>query len=199
MTKVSPTYFVDFVLKSGSPKVTVVRNFKERGEYDPAGDFYKKLREAIVSLHESNGKAGTLDKVLLSLTDDKKQAAYPPLVAGHKRFIGTKQFEWLAPPTAAWTSGAITVNVNPELGLTLNGETQVLKLYFKEQPLHKRRAEVIAHLMNRTLSAKSPADTSFGVLDVRLSKVIAPPTPIKGHDALLAGEAASFATIYASL
>lgn len=32
MKNVSLTYFVDFVLKSGTPKLTVVQNFKRRGE-----------------------------------------------------------------------------------------------------------------------------------------------------------------------
>lgn len=36
MKNVSLTYFVDFVLKAGTPKLTVVQGFKQRGEYDPA-------------------------------------------------------------------------------------------------------------------------------------------------------------------
>jgi hypothetical protein len=32
-------YFVDFVLKAGTPKLTVVRSFKNREEHDPQGGF----------------------------------------------------------------------------------------------------------------------------------------------------------------
>jgi hypothetical protein len=199
MLKVSLTYFVDFVLKSGTPKVTVVRNFKESGDYDPSADFYKKIREAIVALHEKGGAIGDLSKVLSGLTDEKKQAAYPALIAGHKKFIGKKKPTWFKPPTATWTAGGLSITVNPELGLEVDGTRTVLKMYFKEEQLQKKRSEIIAHVMNQTLSPVSAAGTKFGLLDVRRGKVIAPPIPVKGHDALLAGEAASFATIYASL
>lgn len=199
MIKVSLTYFVDFVLKSGTPKVTVVRKFKDAGDYDPSADFYKKIREAIVALHEDGGSSKDLDKVLSGLTDEKKRAAYPALIAGHKKFIGKKTPAWFAPSTAAWSAGGLNVTVNPELGLEIEGTRMVLKMYFKEEALQKKRAEIIAHMMKLSLASKTLAGTSFGILDVRRGKVISPPTPIKGHDALLAGEAASFATICANI
>ena len=52
MEKVSLTYFVDFVMKSGTPKLSVVRDFKERDKYEPFADFYKMVREAMVESHK---------------------------------------------------------------------------------------------------------------------------------------------------
>jgi hypothetical protein len=199
MIKVSLTYFVDFVLKSGTPKLTVVRNFKDSGEYDPSVDFYKKIREAIVAFHEKSGVVDDLDKILSGLTDEKKKTAYPALVSSYKKFIGKKKLRWFQPPSAAWTAGDLSVSVNPELGLEFDGTRIALKMYFKEEPLQKKRSEIIAHMMNLALSQKSSPGTKFGVLDIRRGKIIEPPVPINGHNALLAGEAASFATIYASL
>jgi hypothetical protein len=196
--KVSLTYFVDFVLKAGTPKLTVVRNFKNNGEYDPAADFYKKIRDGIVDFHEKNQPSSALDKLLEGVTDEKKRTAYPAILTGHKKFMGKKSMTWFSPPSAQWSAGGLTVSLNPELGLEIGAAKTVLKLYFKEDKLEKRRAEIIAHLMMRALGANTP-QTTFGVLDVRRGKVIEPPTPIAGHDALLTGEATSFAVMYNSL
>ena len=43
-TKISLTSFIDFVTKAGTPKMTVVKNIKQ-GDYAPAMDFYRPLRE----------------------------------------------------------------------------------------------------------------------------------------------------------
>ncbi len=45
--RVSLTTFVDFVSKSGTPKITVVRRFKRGDAYRPAFDFYKPVRDAM--------------------------------------------------------------------------------------------------------------------------------------------------------
>ena len=45
MPDVSLTEFVDFVGKSGNPKLTLVRQIKERGEYSPAEDFLAEAKE----------------------------------------------------------------------------------------------------------------------------------------------------------
>src|SRR5215813_13886081 len=51
MERVSLTYFVDFVLKVGTPKLSGVKELKEH-RYDHLTDFYKPLREAIIDMHE---------------------------------------------------------------------------------------------------------------------------------------------------
>ena len=47
MIQISLTEFVDFVAKSGTPKLTVVRTVKDRHAvgYDPKTDFDKPLRD----------------------------------------------------------------------------------------------------------------------------------------------------------
>ena len=73
MDSVSLTYFLDFVSKAGSPKLTVVRDFKTKDPYDPRTDYWKKLRDAIIEFHRT-GKTDKnwLDGVLHGLTDKKK-------------------------------------------------------------------------------------------------------------------------------
>jgi hypothetical protein len=50
MERVTLTYFVDFVLTVGTPRLNGVKEFKEH-RYDHLIDFYKPLREAIVDMH----------------------------------------------------------------------------------------------------------------------------------------------------
>ena len=44
MDRISLTYFVDFVLKAGAPKLTGVRDFKENKD-EAFTDFYKQVRD----------------------------------------------------------------------------------------------------------------------------------------------------------
>jgi hypothetical protein len=109
----------------------------------------------------------------------------------------------LAPPGSQphedWTSGPLVVTVNPEVGLGIGGKRTVGKLYFKDEPLTKRRAEIIAHLMDRVLGDGLTEPARFAVIDVRRGKAFEPSVPVPAYDALLAGEAASFAAMFAAL
>lgn len=197
MDKVPLTSFVDFILRSGLAKVTVVRDFKTRGEYEPFADFYKKIREGIVEMHRSAKPKSALDALVTGLADEKKQNNYPEIVRGYKKFLGKKQISWFEPPRADWQSGSITVSVNPELGLNIQGQLTTIKLYLKRPTLSRARAEVISHLMRLALPAA--AGGTCAILDVRGGRLFQPPTQATTHGALLAGEALSFATIYSQV
>ena len=116
MPEVSLTTFVDFVAKAGTPKLTVVRNCKNKGAYDPKTDFYKPIREEIVRMHSTGLTVAALSALLRRLTDDKKKTAYPDIVKGYRKFIGTKKVTWFRPPHDQWSHGGLNVVVNPELG-----------------------------------------------------------------------------------
>ena len=88
--KVSLTDFVEFAIKSGSPKLTKVRQVKFRGDYHPAQDFWKPLREEIVQLHQQRRPKNDLDRFLRTLSDAKKHIRYTECVRGYKRFLGRK-------------------------------------------------------------------------------------------------------------
>ena len=48
MPQISLTDFVDIVSTSGTPKATKVKQVKYRPAYNPAIDFYKRIRDDIV-------------------------------------------------------------------------------------------------------------------------------------------------------
>ena len=195
------TSFVDFVSKSGTPKLTVVRRTKKLTDdgYGPEKDFYKRIREAIIEMHPTGGSITRVSGVLPGLTDKKKIDSYPKLVDGYKRWTGRRGAEWFEPPSVLWSCGGLSVRVNPELGLIIKGRPHLTKLYFKTDSLAKNRIDIITHLMRSACSSKAPTGCVMGVLDIRRPKLFTPTVPIDGLDSLLRGEAASWATVWKDL
>lgn len=198
MDKVSLTYFVDFVMKSGTPKLTIVRDFKERDKYEQFTDFYKHARDAIIDAHKGEEPKKALDRFLASVKEEKRRKVYPSVIRGHKKFLGRKSVTWFQPPVATRRIGGVDISVNPELGLVIEGVPHVIKLYFKEGRLVANRVAAIVHLMKVALSSESPGSV-FGLLDVRHSKLHLLKAPSPNLHALLEGEAASFAAMYSTL
>lgn len=172
---ISLTRYLDFVVKSGIPRITSVRTTKEQAasKYDPRKDFYKTFREAVVELHKGNGARSDLDAMLGALTDDKKVSNYPVLVAGYKRFFKQRsQWAWFQPPRAVYDcEAAVTIAVNPELGLEIDDTPMVIKLHFKDDRPKKHELTIINHLMRTSLEDSSSPERVFAVLDVRRGKL----------------------------
>jgi len=202
MPDISLTEFVDFVVASGSPKLTKVREIKRRHRlgYEPAADFWKRLREAIVDMHREGTPPKQLDTVIEEQTDQKKLTAYPKAVQGYRKFAGRKKWQWFDPPRATWSHHNLNIVVNPELGLVVNGKRFILKLYFKKEPkLSKRRTEAVFELMRLALEPTVMSESTLGVLDVQQGKLLKPGARAANLDALLNGEALSFESIWNSL
>jgi hypothetical protein len=195
---VSLTTFVDFVSKSGTPKITVVRHFKHGAAYRPAFDFYKPLRDAIVQIHAHGKPRKTLDDLVAGLADPRKMEAYAAVVRGYKKFMRRHPARWFDPPKLRWLEGGLVVHVNPELGLEMKQVRHVVKLYFKAEKLPKRNVTMITRLMEKALGEPG-SRTAFAVLDVRRGQLHVQRGWVPGIDALLSSEAASFAAILASV
>ena len=200
MIEISLAEFVDFVTKAGSPKLTVVRKVRQEhaAGYDPAKDFYKKLRDGIVKHHQLGKSPTSLDALAAGVTDKNKVKAYPIIIQGYKRFLGRRAVTWFAPPKKTWTHGGLAVRVNPELGLVLDSQPHLIKMYWKQKQLRKLEVPTIMHLLQLVLASKKDPNT-LGLLDVRRGRLLTPDTFDPGLTALLEGEATSFATIYRAL
>jgi len=197
MERVSLTYFVDFVLKVGTPKLSGVKEFKEH-RYDHLTDFYKPLREAIVDMHEKGKPDRALDDFLVTLTDERKRRIFPGLVEGYRKFL-RPGMTWFTPPHATLPVGDLEININPELGFEIDGTPYLIKTYFRGEPLSQKRVSTVLGLITSALGPGRPG-TVFAMLDVknsRLRTLKSAPNPRLGL--LLRGEAASFSTIYASV
>ena len=171
MPQISLTDFVDIVSKAGRPKATKVRQVKERPEYEPAFDFYKALREHLAENHRNGGTKATVSEVLVTLTDPKKIKNYPALVDGYKKWWGRKMLDWFNPPRGTFSANGFDIIVNPELGLRINGERHIIKLYLKSDALTTFKTEIIIDLLEHQLRSQVAPTDKFAVLDVRESKL----------------------------
>ena len=86
MPDISLTDFVDFAIKSGTPKLTKVRTIKSRPDYEPAFDYWKQLREGICDFHRAGAKnKADLNEVVDSLQNPRKVGRYSAALKGYKR------------------------------------------------------------------------------------------------------------------
>lgn len=164
---VSMSEFVDFHVLTGSARVAKVRALKNRGEYDPAMDFWRPLRKGIAAFHlRHQGDQRSLPDFLTSISD-RKVVRYRAAMAGHAKFLRAREVRgFRAPPSASWQVGDLNVRVNPEVGLRIDGQQYVIKLYFKAEPLSRGRAQALIALMEEELGSRVAPGISFGVLDV---------------------------------
>lgn len=194
--RISMTTFNDFVAASSMTKLTQVRNAKRI--YDAPNedfklqDYYLALRLGIGKCLEADGDRRALDDVLSHVHDGKKVANYVACVDGLKRWIGRKTIEWMGCPRRPWSSGDLVVSVNPEAGLRIGGVAHVIKLHLKAPVLSQRAADPMLRLLEITHGRQG----QVGILDVRRSRLIVPTKSLAGLDPLLAGEAASFVTMW---
>lgn len=197
---VSLTDFVDFVSKSGRPKLTQVQNVKWRPKYHPQTDFWRPLREAIIDFHRTNqSQKAVLDGALAGITHKPKLTAYPVALAGYKKFLGKKTIQALPEVRGSWNQGNLNVIVNPELSLSIQGTAHVVKLYFKAEPLSMKNAELILLMMADSLGGKVAPGTVMSLLDVQRGKLFSTTGVDVVLKPLLQGEAASFETMWNQL
>lgn len=171
MPRITLTDFIEVLTKSGSPKATKVAQLKNRQAYDPATDFYKSFREGLIQLHRTNGSKSDLPRLQKGLTDPKKIANYPAMIAGYKTWWGNKSLSWFDPLGATYSQEGIDIAVSPELGLMIKNQRHTVKLYLKTDVLTKTKADLITTLMHTVLGPLEEPNTVFAILDVRNSRL----------------------------
>lgn len=196
MESISLSYFVDFVLTSGTGKLTSVKQLKQ-GKDERFTDFYRPVREAIVDMHEKGLDTGVLDDLLTSLVDPREKRIFPKVVSGYRKFLRQAKVTWFEPPMRDFPLGPISVRVNPEVGLLIDGRPHAIKLYFRGDPLSPQRVMVVNQLLSNALGSTWPG-TVFSVLDVRRAKLY-PYRPKTEVVHLLRAEAASLSTLFAAI
>lgn len=197
MIRLSLTEFVDIVSRSGLPKANKIVQIKKRPDYEPAFDFYKPLREHMVEVHKNGGSKESINDVMDRMIDKKKIKNYPEVINGYKKWWGRKAFKWFDPVSGVYEAHGVSISVNPELGLAYNGEQNLIKLYFKPEPLSRLRIAIITHLMEATLRSGCNHHEVMGVLDIRNSKLI-PYDNTRVTDAMINAELAYIAELWSS-
>jgi len=193
------TDFVDFVTKTATQKLTVVRKQKKENaeDYEVYADFYKAAREGIVNMHKKGQPKSSLDAILGGLTDERKQHAYAEVIAGYKKFLGRKKVSWFRPPKDEWTHAGLAMSLKPEVGLVIKDERYAIKLYMREKPkLKKVNADLITHWMDFVLEPTKKNRPRFCVLDVRRNKLFIAPDKTDGLMTIVRAEARCFVEMY---
>ena len=192
MPEISLTSFVDFTLKAGLPKVTLVRQLKNQPAYSPEEDYWLPLRNAIKTMHRSGSSPTSLDKVLAGV-HPKKEASYQQRITSYKGWMRRKHFEWADPPTVVWEHQDLSVRINPELGLKIDGVPHLVKLYFKGESPSRLRLSTAAFLMQTALGTTTGTSS---IMDIAKGKLHVLNTFPAGTDALLEAEAGAFLAIW---
>ena len=198
MEKVSLTYFVDFVLRSGTPKITGVREYKTRKD-ELSSDFYRPIREGIQTMHRRGSCESVLDEILAKQADEKRRRIYPHVATGYRKFLASGEKRWFSPPQGEIQLGPLAVNLNPEVGFMIGKKPHLVKLYFRQEPLTSKRSSIVLALFAAGLGRAYPEHV-FAMLDVQRGKLHTTDSPQNSRlEVLLRGEAASFSTIYAEV
>ena len=105
--RISFTTFMDFMMASGTSKLTKVRaaiTMYGAVEYRPA-DYYLDIKHAINRCFSGHGTAA-LDACLDGLEDARKQSNYTAIIDGLRRWIGRKRFDsTFVVPAKDWVAG----------------------------------------------------------------------------------------------
>ena len=195
LTEISMTTFADFVLKAGTPKATVVRQWKKRSSYHPSSDYYKALRESIVECHSSGAGVGVISAAVTGAGKARK-ANYDAMAKSYIKWLGRSKHVWFAHPKAMWQAHNIGVRVRPELGLEIGGARHLVKLYFKSDILNKNRADILLQLMVESFSKHTKAKGLVSILDVRQGKLFSSSANVTALSAQLSAEAAYWAALW---
>lgn len=199
MIKISFTQFMNFAIKNGVTKATVVKKVKNSTQYHPSFDYWKEFRDEVKRIHKSNLDIKELDN-LLNRIDDRKISNYRQAINKYKSFIKGKSVQWFDPPNSKYNYGNVTINVSHELGLFINGKPYLIKL------LLTKDADKYANRYNlQTTLALSYLATEFDQLPQGTTSMVFIVSKKKNHEsnypgkdviALLQSEIQSFENIY---
>jgi hypothetical protein len=191
--KVSLYSFATFVAGGPSAKLSAVASAKHPTAYDPVTDWWKQLREFLRKNHQNGGSQKDLIKFATGVTQ-KKQAGYAHRVKNYNAWWAKNVIASAPGQALVWSASGVSVSVNPELFLLVNGQRHVIKLYFKQsEKLSADRANVVLRLLDLKYGK---SQTVVGLLDLAQGTFLTPSTSLAYLDPLLAGEAASFAAIW---
>jgi hypothetical protein len=93
--------------------------------------------------------------------------------------------------------GPISVRVNPEIGLLINGRPHAIKLYFRGEPIDPQRIVIVNQLLASAFCAAWPG-VVFSTLDVRRARLY-PYKPNSKGGALLRAESLSISHLLEGL
>jgi hypothetical protein len=194
MPKISLTQFLNYAnAKDPAAKIVILRTIKKQfGEkYNPNTDFYKQIRDSILS---SKGK-----EISNIAVDPRKQIAFDEIVKSWNEFVKAKEFKPVNIRRKEWTHDDLIVYVNPELAFEYEGKVTFYKLWFKTDIVTKRNAGIIYQIMHEMLEPE--INENISIFDIRHRKIVDQPSLLPSNllSASLRAEANHFLTLWPAI
>ncbi|MEK4606581.1 hypothetical protein [Geobacillus sp. FSL W8-1251] len=192
------TQFIDFTIKSSSAKINMVRRIKYQDAYHPSFDYWKQLREAIITFHEQ-GLSFDYFETFIKSVDVRKKENYTFAIRQYRKFLNGKRISWFNPGKATWVSNELVVRSSPELGLIIDGEPHLIKLYFKgeREKVNRRNIGTALTLLNTSIYEEDhDRHINRSVLNIHKSKLFTDDTINQDKLIALHSEAAQFMYIW---
>lgn len=198
--RVSLTHFIDFTAAQGTSRVTQVRRAIQYRQTDysaGAFDYWKRLREAVVRMHRG-GRGFEVLRAAVDTASKARRENYAATTDAYSRWARSRQLEWFAVSPRLFGSTLIDLNVNPELGLKIDGVPHIVKLYFRAEALTKGKAAMGLSILSEAYAPLVRTGVVPAMLDIRRGKLFTPPFD-PSTVTLLRGEIAAFAALWAEI
>lgn len=205
MIKISLSDFLNFTTKSGTTRLSHIREIKNRKEYLYRKDYWHEVRDSIYEFHADSTLTKDYFDAVTSTTrflkaDESKMKNCVDRLQKYKTFLGKKQITINKIVKCDWHySKDLTVRINPELHATINGETYLLKLYFKDDLLDKRRVDLALYLIKKVTRKLGVNVDYYGLLEIYRPKLWKQAEPSDKLEPLLISEAEAIIAMYKSL
>lgn len=170
--KVGLTQFLDFTLKSSAAKTNFVKNLKSQPEYQPAFDYWQQLRDTVIKFHQ-NELPFECFETLVQTVDQRKKQNYIDVIKQYKKFIKNNDVSWFDPGKSHWISDDLIVRSSPELGLLINDEPHLIKLFFKgkKERIDKYNINSTLTLLNESTFSNEHNDVNYTVLNIQKNRM----------------------------
>lgn len=196
---ISISEFTTFLNSVGTPKLNSVKQAieKRKKPFAPYVDYWHHFKKAIIdSLKQNNNYLG-LD-VLDNISKADKKESYKKMIPRFNNYFKGKSVQWFDPPRSLWNIGEIDIRINPELGLIIDNQPYIIKLFISnDKIIGAKKANMILNLLELKLRDETHYQNAiFAVLDVRKRVFHKNDNMDTSLEPLLVAEAQSFESIY---
>lgn len=193
--QITATTYIDFLLSNGLTRVRRVREARRMYEagYAQGIDYYRPLREGIISMHRAGGDVAVLEDILEDALP-RKHSNYQECIDGYRKFMKDKTIVWeRKPKSQIWSHAGLNVVINPELRMVLDGRPYRVKLYLKGDRLTQRRADLLIALLHE---GGYDGSANLAIVDVRRARLFTQKRSSPDFGLLLRSEALSFVAMW---
>jgi hypothetical protein len=165
------TKIVDFINSTGTSKIKIVRQAIEALEtdYSAVKDYYKEIREHIIQYFKNPEEKFAVPKKWSS--EIVKEKLFIDFAQKIKKRFRPKKIKWIdniSRKTLIFEQ--LDININPEIYFEHNGVKYIIKLYFKEEELNNKSAELLL-LMLKKAYGEEYSDFILGIYDIRKNRL----------------------------